>query len=512
VRVDWAHVEPAVFFTSAAVVLIVLAFGVLDPQDAKWLFLGLQDWIVGTWSWLFVGATSLFLLFAIWCAWGPRGRLRLGPPEEAPAFGLLSWFAMLFSAGMGIGIMFYGVAEPVTHYAHPPDGLAGSAQAARQAMTITFFHWGLHAWGVYAVMGLAIAYFGHRLGLPLAIRSTLHPLLGDRIHGWIGHGVDIFAVFGTLFGLATSLGLGAMQINAGLTRLFGAPDSTLVQVGLIAVITAGATTSVVLGLDRGIRRLSELNLSLAALLLLFVFVTGPTGELLRAFPARLGGYLVELVPLGSGYRSLGDVEWQKGWTLFYWAWWIAWSPFVGMFIARISRGRTVREFVLGVLIVPTLVSCVWFTVFGWSAVALDAESPGIAAAVSGDISVGVYALLDRLPWSGVSSALAALVVAIFFVTSSDSGSFVVDMLTSGGHPDPPVAQRIFWAVSEGVVAAMLLLAGGLAALQSAAINTGLPFCLILLAVCAGLARALLRDGGEIGQAGEAEVAALSEDA
>ncbi len=493
-RLDTSRIEPAVFLPSAAIVLSVLAFGVAEPDQAKTLFVDLQDWIVGTWGWLFVGSTALFLLFSIWCAIGPRGKLRLGPDHEPPAFALPSWFAMLFSAGMGIGIMFYGVAEPVTHYANPPVETAGTPNAARAAMTITFFHWGLHAWGVYAVMGLAIAYFGHRHGLPLAIRSTLHPLIGDRIHGWIGHGVDVFAVFGTLFGLATSLGLGAMQINAGLARLFDTPVSTSVQVAVIAVITVAATTSVVLGLDRGIRRLSELNVALASLLLIFVALAGPTGSLLKAFPANLFDYAVALIPLGSGYQSVGPVEWQKGWTLFYWAWWIAWSPFVGMFIARISRGRTIREFVLGVLIVPTLISCLWFTVFGGSALILEADQPGLVAAVEGDLAIGIYALLERLPAAEWTSLLAALVVAIFFVTSSDSGSFVVDMLTSGGHPDPPVAQRVFWAVSEGLIAATLLVAGGLTALQSAAINTGLPFCVILLAVCAGLGRALWREG------------------
>lgn len=493
-KADWSRIEPAVFLSSAAVVVLVLAFGVVDPDGAKAVFLGLQDWIVGTWGWLFVASTALFLVFSVWCALGARGRLRLGPDGEAPDFALHSWFAMLFSAGMGIGIMFFGVAEPVMHYASPPSGEGLTALAARQAMTITFFHWGLHAWGVYAVMGLAIAYFGHRKGLPLAIRSTLQPLLGDRIHGWIGHSVDVFAVFGTLFGLATSLGLGAMQVNAGLHRLFGAPESTGVQVMLIALITAGATTSVVLGLDKGIRRLSELNVLLAALLLLFVAAAGPTLALVEAFPSNIIDYLVALGPLSVGYEQLGDVAWQKSWTLFYWAWWIAWSPFVGMFIARISRGRTIREFVLGVLLVPTLVSFVWFTVFGGSALTLDLQNPGIASAVADDLSTGIYALLDRLPIAGITSMLAALVVAIFFITSSDSGSFVVDMLTSGGDPDPPVWQRVFWAVSEGVIAAVLLVAGGLAALQSAAINTGLPFCVILLLVCLGLGRALREEG------------------
>jgi choline/glycine/proline betaine transport protein len=487
---DHVKIEPAVFFPSAAIVALVLCFGAADPGDARLLFLGLQDAIVSRLDWLFIASTALFLAFSLFVCWGPIGRIRLGADGEAPTYDFPTWFAMLFSAGMGIGIMFYGVAEPVLHYMAPPHGVAGTPQAARLAMRISFFHWGLHAWGVYAVMGLAIAYFGHRRGLPLSVRSTLHPILGERIHGPWGHAVDTLAVFGTLFGLATSLGLGSMQINAGLHHLFGTEESTAVRVALIAIITAGATTSVVLGLDRGIRRLSELNVALAVALLLFVVIAGPTALLLQAFPAQLFDYGAQVVPLALSLQPLGDLDWSKSWTIFYWAWWIAWSPFVGTFIARVSRGRTVREFVLGVLFVPTFVSALWFTVFGWTAIQLDQTQPGIADTVQGNVAMGIYAVLERLPLSGVTSLVAALVVAIFFITSSDSGSFVVDMLTSGGHPDPPVWQRIFWAVSEGVVAAVLLVSGGLAALRSAAINTGLPFCLVLLAVCLGLGRAL----------------------
>ncbi|MCA9505797.1 MAG: BCCT family transporter [Myxococcales bacterium] len=489
-RSSWSRVEPAVFLSSAGLVLLLLVFGVVAPERARDLFVGLQDRIVGRLGWLFVGSMAAFLVFVVWCAWGERGRLRLGADDAEPDFSLPSWFAMLFSAGMGIGIMFYGVAEPVLHAASPPSGVGGTTESAQQAMTIAFFHWGLHAWGVYAAMGLAIAYFGHRRGLPLAIRSTLRPLFGARMDGFLGHAVDVFAVFGTLFGLATSLGLGAMQINAGLHRLTGLAMDETTQVGLIAIITAAATTSVVLGLDRGIRRLSELNVALACGLLLFVAATGPTWALVGAFVREIVDYSRALVPLSVGWVRFGDDVWQKDWTLFYWAWWIAWSPFVGLFIARISRGRTIREFVWGVLLVPSLVSFVWFTVFGWSALVLDGREPGITAAVERDLSVGIYALLERLPAAEWTSFLAALVVAIFFVTSSDSGSFVVDMLTSGGHPDPPVWQRVFWAVSEGVVAGVLLVSGGLEALRSAAINTGLPFCVILLLVCIGLGWAL----------------------
>ena len=488
-----SRIEPRVFVPSAALVAATLAFGVVAPDLAKRLFVGLQDWIVSRFGWLFVGSTALFLLFSLWAGLSSRGRLRLGPEGEPPRYGLATWFAMLFSAGMGIGIMFYGVAEPALHYAQPPTGEPRTPEAARLAISLSFFHWGLHAWGVYAVMGLAIAYFGHRRGLPLAVRSTLEPLLGARIHGAAGHVVDSVAVFATLFGLATSLGLGAMQINAGLHRLFGAPEGTGLQLAVIAAVTAGATGSVVLGLDRGIRRLSQVNVALAAGLLAFVAVAGPTAAMVAILARGVADYALAIVPFGSGWSAPGDAAWERSWTLFYWAWWIAWSPFVGTFIARVSRGRTIREFVLGVLLVPTLVTAVWFAVFGGAALALDAAEPGLVDAVETSVATGIYALLDRLPWAGLTSFVAAVVVAVFFVTSSDSGSFVVDMLTSGGHPDPPVWQRVFWAVSEGVVAAVLLVTGGLVALQSAAINTGLPFCVILLGVCAGLGRALWRE-------------------
>lgn len=483
-------IEPYVFAPAAVVVAALCAFGIAAPALAQRWFFALQDAIVGRFGWLFTFGTAVFLVFAVWAGLGARGRLRLARDDAPAEFGLASWFAMLFSAGMGIGIMFFGVAEPVLHYANPPDAALGGRAAAERAIEIAFFHWGLHAWGVYAVMGLAIAWFGHREGLPLSVRSTLAPLIGDRIHGGVGHAVDVLAVFGTLFGLATSLGLGAMQVNAGLARLFGIPQTVGVQIALIAFITACATTSLVLGLDKGIRRLSNVNIALAALLLAFVLFAGPTGEVAAQLPARIARYAMDLVPFSLGLSVPGDLAWRKSWTLFYWAWWIAWAPFVGTFIARISRGRTVREFVFGVLLVPTVVSLVWFGVFGGTALALELRGGGIAALVESDIAIGIYGVLERLPFTSVSSLLAVLVVTVFFVTSSDSGSFVVDMLTSGGHPDPPVWQRIFWASAEGVVAAVLLFGGGLAALQSAAINTGLPFCLVLLAVCAGLGRAL----------------------
>jgi choline/glycine/proline betaine transport protein len=473
-------------------VLAVLAFSLFDREAAHALFTGSQDWIVTNLGWFLVLGVAVFLGVSIWLAVARTGRIRLAPREdEAPEFPRLAWLAMLFSAGMGIGLLFYGVAEPILHFAAPPGAPSGPDAAARQALRITLFHWGLHAWGIYALTGLALAYFHHRKGLPLAMRSTLQPILGAWTHRWPGKLVDVLAVFGTLFGLATSLGLGAMQINAGLARLFALPDSLAVQLGLIAGITLCAMLSLVSGLGRGIRRLSELNVGLAALLWAFVLVAGPSAFVLSRLPELLGRYLVELPALTVGSGALGDLGWQKSWTLFYWAWWISWAPFVGIFVARISRGRTIREFVLGVLGVPTVATLLWFGVLGGTALESELHGPGgIASAVEQNVATAIYALLDQLPWADLSSAMAALVVALFFVTSSDSGSYVVDTLTSGGHPDPPVWQRIFWASAEGVVAAVLLAVGGLAALQSAAINTGLPFCAVLLLAAVCLVRAV----------------------
>ena len=488
-------VDPLVFGCSSAIVLAVLAYALLDRDGAQALFAGTQDWIVTRFGDLLLVAVVLFLLGSLAVAFSPLGRIRLAADADAATeFPTWSWLSMLFSAGMGIGLLFYGVAEPVTHYAAPPQGGNASEASARVAMQISLFHWGLHAWGIYAVTGLALAYFHHRRGLPLAMRSTLSPLLGAWTDRWPGKIVDVLAVFGTLFGLATSLGLGAMQINAGLAHLLGVPEGLGVQLVLIAGITALATLSLVSGLGRGIRRLSELNVGLAVLLWAFVLVAGPTAAVLGWVPGLVGAYLVELPALSFGGGVLGDLDWQKGNTLFYWAWWISWAPFVGIFVARISRGRSVRSFVLGVVIVPTVATLLWFTVLGGTA--LEAElrgAGGIAEAVQANVATAIYALLSQLPLAELASAVAAIVVALFFVTSSDSGSYVVDTLTSGGHPDPPVWQRVFWASIEGAIAAVLLSIGGLGALQAAAINTGLPFCLALLVAGGCLVWALWTD-------------------
>jgi choline/glycine/proline betaine transport protein len=391
--------------------------------------------------------------------------------------------------------MFFGVAEPIQHYATPPTGEGGTLDAARQAMVLTFFHWGLHAWAIYVIVGLALAYFAFRRGLPLTLRSALHPLIGERIHGPIGHAVDVFAVFGTMFGVATSLGLGVMQVNAGATYLFGWASDTTVQLALIAAITALTTLSVVLGLDRGIRRLSELNVVLAIALLVFVLIAGPTLFLLRAFVQNIGSYLGSIVPLTFRLYAYEPNPWLGEWTLFYWSWWIAWSPFVGMFIARISRGRTIRQFVSGVLMVPALFTFLWMTVFGNTA--LWQQTSGalpLVEIVRDNMPVALFASLEGLPLAAISSAVATALVVTFFVTSADSGALVIDMITSGGATNSPVWQRIFWAVLAGAIAAVLLVTGGLNALQTAAIASALPFAIFMIFICYGVLRALQLEG------------------
>ncbi len=443
-------------------------------------------------GWVYILSVNLFLLFALWLMFSRYAGIRLGGDSARPEFSRWGWIAMLFSAGMGIGLVFWAVAEPMYHYAQPPLGVtAESAEAASMAMTVTFFHWGLHAWGIYAVIGLALAFFAYNQGLPLTIRSAFYPLLGDKVHGWQGHLIDILAVLATLFGLATSLGLGAQQVNAGLSTLFGIPLSATTQVLIIAGITLVAVSSVVLGIEKGVKRLSQINMIAACGLLLFLFLAGPTFFLLDSLLQNLGSYAQNILRLSTWTESYQGTQWQHSWTIFYWAWWIAWSPFVGMFIARISRGRTIREFVAVVLLFPTLLTAIWLSVFGGTALKLQLDGGAdILAAVNADMATALYALLAELPLAAISSALAIFVVIAFFVTSSDSGSLVIDTIASGGHPNPPVRQKIYWASLEGVVAAALLMTGGLKALQAGSVLTGLPFALVLLVMMYSLRKGL----------------------
>jgi choline/glycine/proline betaine transport protein len=481
-----------VFFISAGLIIAVCLYGALFSEHASLVFSDLQSWLLTNLGWLYMGSVAGFFMLVIYLAFSRFAHLRLGADDSEPEYSYGSWFAMLFSAGMGIGLMFFGVSEPMTHFLEPPVGEGGTIDAARNAMQVTFFHWGLHAWAIYIIIGLALAYFSFRHDLPLTLRSALYPVIGDKIYGKWGNAVDIFAILGTMFGVATSLGIGVMQVNAGLNYLFGLPVSIMVQVALIAAITCAATVSVVAGLDAGIRRLSELNLVLALLLMVFVLVAGPTVMLLSSLIQNIGMYLSGLVDMTFRIYAYEPNEWIGNWTLFYWAWWISWSPFVGMFIARISRGRTIREFILGVLLVPSGFTFLWLTIFGNSGLWLEMHEAGagLATAVQTNMPTAIFVLLDQLPLTGITSALATMLIVTFFVTSSDSGSLVIDIISSGGAENPPVWQRIFWAVSEGAVAATLLVAGGLAALQTAAISSALPLIIVMFLVCYGLMKAL----------------------
>jgi choline/glycine/proline betaine transport protein len=386
------------------------------------------------------------------------------------------------------------VAEPLFHFSDPPVPAGGGEAAAQEAMGISFLHWGLHAWGVYALVGLALAFFSFNRDMPLAFRSVFYPMLGERVHRWPGDVIDVLAVLATLFGLATSLGFGVKQVSAGLSHLFGTPDVLMTRIILIALITGAATTSVVLGLDRGVKRLSEINIYLAGVLLLFIVILGPTLFIFDSYLQNIGGYLATFFQRSFWTESYQGGDWQNEWTIFYWSWWISWSPFVGLFIARISRGRTVREYVMSVLIVPALLTFLWITAFGGSALWLELRGGvSIAAGAMEEVATSIYLLFEQFPLSAVTNFSAVVLVISFFITSSDSGSLVVDAFTSGGKLKSPVTQRVFWASMEGIVAAVLLLGGGLQALQTAAIAMGLPFAVILVIMSFSLRKGLVQE-------------------
>jgi choline/carnitine/betaine transport len=477
--------HPHVTFISSFVLIIFILLTLMFDEQAASFFKQAMSAITGTMGWFLILVVNIFILAALYFALGKFGGIRIGGATAQPEFSTPAWYAMLLSAGMGIGLMFWSVGEPMFHYQSPSpmfgDIAASTPEAAQASMGVTYFHWGIHPWAVYAIVGLGLAFFAFNRGLPLTIRSVFYPLLGDRIYGFWGNLIDILSVLATLVGLATSLGLGVQQVNAGLNHLFGLGIDTTTQVILIAVITGFATMSVFAGLDSGVKRLSEANMVMAALFMLFLLAVGPTVYILSGFTQNLGYYLTILPEMSLWTETFRDSNWQGSWTVFYWAWWISWSPFVGMFIARISKGRTVREFVLGVILIPTLLSFLWMSVFGGAALNLQANGiADIAAAVNDDVAKAMFAMLDNFPLAEVLSGIAIILVTIFFITSSDSGSLVVDHLTSGGKLDSPTGQRVFWAVMEGVVAAVLLIGGGLATLQTAAVSTGLPFALVIL--------------------------------
>ena len=495
-----------VFAVSGLAVVVFVALTLIFQDQAEPLFSSLRAALTTQLDWFFISAGNVFVVVCLGLALSPLGRVRLGGTEAKPDYSYLAWLSMLFAAGMGIGLMFYGVSEPLTHFGTafagtsiengvrtdwaPLGGAAGDAAAAtRLGMAATIYHWALHPWAIYAILALGLALFSFNKGLPLTIRSVFYPLLGERVWGWPGHLIDILAVLATLFGLATSLGLGASQASSGLHYLFGLPEGEPTLVLLVIGITAIALISVVAGLDAGVKRLSEINMVLALLLLLFVIAVGPTLAIASGFFANLGAYL-QYLPALANPVGRADANFSQGWTAFYWAWWISWSPFVGMFIARVSRGRSVREFIVSVLIVPSLACVLWMTVFGETAIS-QVVTDGYREAAEAALPLQLFAMLDALPFAQITSLIAIVLVVVFFVTSSDSGSLVIDVISAGGKVDAPTPQRVFWCLFEGLVAIALILGGGLVALQAMAVSTGFPFTIVLLmstvAVIKGLA-------------------------
>lgn len=520
-----------VFAISALSVILFVIYALVAPTHAGNFFsgvdagavegcepgafcdVGLRTFLTSTFDWFFLMAANVFVLFCLLLVVTPMGSVRLGGADATPDYGYLGWFAMLFAAGMGIGLMFFGVLEPAYYFGTPwgdePLGVVrpfaedgtliqeNVQEARRMALAATSYHWALHPWAIYAVVALSLALFSYNKGLPLSIRSAFYPILGDRVWGWWGHLIDTLAVFATLFGLATSLGLGAQQANAGLEFVYGIPNNITVQVILIIGITAVALVSVLRGLDGGVKVLSEINMVIAIVLLLFVLFAAGATAILGEFVSGIGAYFREVIPLSNPFGREDD-GYREGWTAFYWAWWISWSPFVGMFIARVSRGRTVREFIICVLIIPSLVCVFWMAVFGGAAINDMIANPEASAVKANVIDsyapeLSLFAMLDSLPLTGITSTIGIVLVIVFFVTSSDSGSLVIDTITAGGKVDAPVPQRVFWCTFEGLVAIALLIGGGLTSLQAMVISTGLPFTLVLLLMCYAIWKGLVAE-------------------
>jgi len=485
-------------FIPAVVVTLLLVIGTIsNPDLAGEVFSSTLAFITTNFGWFYMLSVAFFLVFIVGIAMTPWGSIKLGPDHAEPQYSFPAWFAMLFSAGYGIALLFFGVAEPVLHYASPPAGAGETVDAAKQAMQIAFFHWGFHIWAIYGLTGLVLAYFSFRHGLPLSMRSALYPIIGERIYGPIGHVVDVFAILGTLFGIATTLGLSVTQINAGINYLWPSiPISINVQIIAIAIITGLAICSVVAGLDKGVKNLSLLNMILAIGLMLFVFLVGPTIFILETFLQNTGSYLNNIIERTFNLQAYSRSDWIGNWTLFIFGWTIAWSPFVGLFIAKISRGRTIRQFVFGVMFVPTIFTFLWFSVFGDTALHMIMVEgyTSLISDVQADNAIALFKLFELLPMTSIASFLAVVLIITFFVTSSDSGSLVIDSLAAGGALHTPVWQRVFWASIEGVVASALLLAGGLSALQTMTIASALPFAIIMMIAALGMWRALVIEG------------------
>ncbi len=484
-----------VFASASLIIALLVALTLWNAEEVTERFQSLQTVIVDTAGWFYVLCVAFILVTTIYLCFSKYGDIKLGLDHQQPKYRFSTWLAMLFSAGMGIGLMFYGVAEPVMHYLTPPTATPESVEAAKEAMKMTFFHWGFHGWAIYATVALILAYFSFRHNLPLTLRSALHPVWGDKIFSWRGDLIDAFAVVSTVFGVATSLGIGVLQINAGANLLFDIGVSKTVQLVIMLVVVVLASVSVASGLDKGIKLLSQINMLLAVALLLFVLLNGPSLFLMQALVQNTGAYLSELVYNTFNLFAYEQTDWLGGWTIYYWAWWLAWSPFVGMFIARISQGRTIREFIVGVLIVPSFFTFMWMTFFGNSAIDLinNQNLASLAEAVKADTSLALFAFLEQYPLSFLVSCVALIMVVMFFVTSCDSGAMVVDMLASYGENNTPIWQRLYWTGMIGVVAGILLFTGGLGALQTLTIASALPFTIVLLMALFGTYRALSID-------------------
>lgn len=479
-----------VFGVSLCIVFLLILAGVLIPEKLDAWTVQLHASIIRNFGWAYLLSAFIFLIFSLYMAFSKYGNIKLGGDHEKPRFSYFGWFSMLFAAGMGIGLIFWGVAEPMSHYLNPPSYIeAGSPQAARFAMRYSFFHWGVHPWAIYIVMSLSIAYFSFRRGMPPLISSCFYPLIGDRIYGVVGYCIDILSVFATVFGIVTSLGLGAMQINSGLASVLPFEASFTSTIIIIAVVTVLFLISSMTGLDKGIQMLSKANIMLAITILLFMLFVGPTNMIMNILTSTLADYAASLFEMSLSTNPFRGLQWTQDWTLFYWAWWISWCPFVGLFVASISRGRTIREFVTGALMVPTLLTFLWFSVFGGAAFHLELnEGANIAATVAQDISTGLFKLYSFYPLSNVLTLLTILLLVVFFVTSADSATFVLGMMTSGGEENPPASKKLIWGLTVSCTAGILLFTGGLEGLQRMAIAAALPFTGIMLALCLCLIR------------------------
>ena len=517
----WSGIHPGMGIASKGMIAAFVVFTALNVDGAGKLYSAIRGWVEATLNWYYITAVTVMLFACFFLMFSRYGNIRLGDDDSRPEFRNFSWFAMLFSAGVGIGILFFGISEPMFYFdnsqpwGYPNNPFADhigateyNEQRAVAAMRVTYFHWGFHGWAIYVTVGLALAYFGFRRKLPLTLRSALYPLIGDRIYGPIGHAVDLLAVFGTVFGVATSLGLGVSQMAAGLNHLFGVDPGLVTQIILIAVISVVATLSAVSGVGNGIRIISEWNIYLSIVLLAYFLFGGPFQWLMGFFVTTFGDYLWNVIPMGfQTFNSEGESAWQGGWTIFYWGWWISWAPFVGMFIARISRGRTIREFMVGVMFVPTTIAFFWLCMFGGNAMYLElqaaeasngAETAGIIDLVRAwDLPSALYGTIDQISdihWlNWIMAALATFLLATWFITSSDSGTLVITTMLSMGNDNPPQKFRIIWGMGEGVVAAGLLAAGGLKALQTASIAAALPVSIVMLLMTWGLFRSLAED-------------------